>query len=71
MKMELRYARDEETGQKTIRGIVLIIETHEESSMVDEAFGSDVAPDGLIAELNGEVRLSDGYGEHYICLEKK
>lgn len=50
--------------------LLVVLESEAESQMVDEAFGKAVDDDGLIASVKGEVRLSDGYGEHYIALSK-
>lgn len=52
--------------------LLLIPESKEESTMIDAMAGSNVLnEDGLIAHVEGEVRLSDGYCEHYIRLTKK
>jgi hypothetical protein len=58
-------SRDRESGPT----LILIPETPEESRLIDSVLGSTVTTgDGLIARVRGEVRLSDGYGEHYISL---
>lgn len=56
--------------EKRPYGLVLISDSEEASKMLDEAFGSTVGEDGVIAMLIGEVRLSDGCVEHYLRLEK-
>lgn len=51
--------------------LVLLCEDEAESKMLDSVFGDIVQPDGLIAVIDhGEVRLSDGCREHYICVER-
>lgn len=69
MRIETRYRQVE--GHKVIRGLVLVAECREESAMIDEAFGNKVGDDGLIAKAQVEVqvRLSDGCFDHYIYLE--
>ena len=64
MKLELRR-----TSQPEAYDLVLIAD-EEESVLLDKAFGSRVGVDGLIAQVAGEVRVSDGYREHYIRLNK-
>jgi hypothetical protein len=55
-----------------IKMLCLVCENDQESRLVDRYLGKQVMnDDGLIAEVQGEVRLSDGYGDHYIRLEKK
>ena len=58
-------------GKKVIRGLVLESESEGESLLLDELFGAKVGEDGLIANGQCEVRLSDGYGEHYVYLKKE
>lgn len=53
------------------RQLLLICENEEESVILDGVFGNEVGKDGFIASVEGEVRLSDGYAEHYIRIEKK
>jgi hypothetical protein len=49
--------------------LCLVVESREESHLLDAALGKTVVDDdGLISRVQGEVRLSDGYGEHYISL---
>ncbi len=51
--------------------LLLVSESDYDSLMIDKAFGSTVQDDdGFIANVSGEVRLSDGYGDHYIILKK-
>jgi len=64
MKVEIR-----KTGGKPSHQLILR-PTKKESKLIDEALGSKVGEDGLISVVAGQVRLSDGYGEHYILLEK-
>jgi len=47
--------------------ILLIAETQAESRELD-CLGDQVGEDGLIATGKFELRLADGYGEHYIAL---
>jgi hypothetical protein len=70
MRIETRYTRN--CILPTLRGLVLVAECQEESAMIDECFGDKVLDgDGLIAKVlvEVEVRLSDGYGDHYIYLK--
>lgn len=69
MKLEPRYSLDE-NRVKYISAAILICESEAESLIIDEAFGDIVQENGLIANINGEVRLSDGYGPHYILLKR-
>lgn len=63
MRLELIKSRNQ---------LLLVSECEEESRMIDAMAGSQVLDgDGFIANIEGEVRLSDGYGEHYISLKKK
>jgi len=51
--------------------LVLIAETEEESELIDEMLSNAVQDGtGFIANVEGEVRLEDGYGHHYIYLRK-
>jgi len=48
-------------------GAVLICESEDESKIIDELFGNKVIDDdGLIARRQVEVRLGDGFREHYL-----
>lgn len=47
-------------------GAVLICESEAESKIVDKLFGKNVGADGLIARRQVEVRLADGFREHYL-----
>jgi hypothetical protein len=52
-------------------GLLLVMENEEESALVDKALGSAVQnAEGLISDIKGQVRLSDGYGSHYISLQQ-
>lgn len=68
MRMEARHQMVE--GEKEIRGLVLVADSEQESRLLDALVGSSVGEDGLIAIGEFEVRLSDGYGEHYVYLKK-
>lgn len=50
--------------------LLLIAENDEESKMIDKIMGDLVDENGRISGCYGEVKLSDGYGEHYISLVK-
>lgn len=65
MKVETR-----EFNEGRVRHLIVLPEA-EESRLVDWVFGDKLkSGDGLIASVMGEVRLADGYGEHYIRLEQ-
>lgn len=49
-------------------GLVIVFDK-EESNLVGEVLGNIVADDGLITKGEYELRLSDGYGEHYALLK--
>lgn len=62
MKLETRtFSRGLPTEK---RMLVCVVENEEESKMIDYALG-----DRVPFEIKGEVKLADGYGEHYISLE--
>jgi gamma-glutamylcyclotransferase (GGCT)/AIG2-like uncharacterized protein YtfP len=65
VKLELR-PRLLEDHVTTVMGAVLISESEAESQILDQLFGNKVGEDGLIARRQVEVRLSDGYAEHYL-----
>ena len=70
MRIEIR--RTQVHNALVPRGLVLVAECLEESALIDEVFGSRVVDgDGLIARrtVEVEVRLADGYGDHYIYLK--
>lgn len=49
---------------------LILIPDPDESRLIDHVFGDKVQNnDGFIAPVTGEIRLADGYGEHYIRLE--
>jgi hypothetical protein len=49
--------------------LLLTAETKEESALINEFLGKEGhAEPGFISEVKGEVRISHGYGEHYILL---
>ena len=56
---------------KPRHAIILVAETAEESEILDQAFGCAVGEDGLIALVEGKVKLADGFREHYIELVPK
>ena len=65
MKIELRSRLGEDRIPRI--GAVLICETEAESKIVDALFGNKVQDaDGLIARRQVEVRLADGFREHYL-----
>lgn len=71
MKIEPRYTVDPDTRQSYLRGVVLVCENADESALLDEVAGSTVVtPEGFIADVTGEVRLSDGYAEHYVYIPR-
>jgi hypothetical protein len=49
-----------------IKSVVLIPETTTESKIIDKFLGDRVPVD-----ISGQVKLSDGYGDHYISLYNK
>ncbi len=51
--------------------LVLLVENKEEAALIDAVMGAKVELDGLIANVEGQVRLSDGHADHYILLQKK
>jgi hypothetical protein len=65
MRLELR-----KTGATPAYQLLLIATSEEESVMIDTAFGNKIGDVDVIAVVTGTVQLSDGYGEHYIRLEK-
>jgi len=69
MKIEMRTFIVQRDPLVKKKQLILLPEPYE-SKVIDEIFGSRVDAGGLIAKVFGEVKLSDGYGEHYIRLEK-
>ncbi len=57
-------------GQPTERRQLILLPTKAESELIDWAFGDKVGEDGMIASVQGIVKLADGYATHYIRLEK-
>lgn len=54
-------------GDRT--SVVILLESESESKMIDQ-LGSEVKDgDGFIASGIYEIRLADGYGEHYVVLK--
>ncbi len=49
--------------------IILVAENERESKILDEVFGSEVGDDGFISSVSGQVKLVDGFREHYIQLQ--
>lgn len=71
MKIEIRkWNRGTSAKPESVKGIVIISENSVESELID-VLGNKVGKDGLIVNVIGEVRLEDGYGQHYIRLEPK
>lgn len=68
MRLELRK-RMHDDRVSYHHDVVLLAETDEESALLDYALGKHVDPDGLIAKFTGELRLSDGLGEHYLLVQ--
>ena len=67
MILELRETKYD--GVVVPRGLVFVVETDEESALLDQFFGKAAQDDGVIGEPKiAECRLSDGYGEHYILV---
>ena len=64
MRLEPRHFQKGRPGERKM--LLLISESEEESQLIDEYLGKKIPTD-----VTGKVDLSDGYGEHYICLEKK
>ena len=70
MKIEARTGKDHLTGKIFPRGVVIIAENEGESKLLDEVFGKTVRECGVICNITGQLKLSDGYGEHYLWIEK-
>lgn len=66
MIVESRQFKNEDGS--VVDKVVLICESDEESAIID-LLGDDFSKDDGIP-VSGEIRLSDGYGEHYILLGK-
>lgn len=50
---------------------LVLIPTKEESKLIDQILGDKpFDDDGKGPEVKGNVHLSDGYGQHYIRLER-
>lgn len=52
-----------------VRQLLLVPENEYESKLIDEYLGREIGPDGIGPAVMGEVRLEDGYAQHYIRLE--
>lgn len=63
MKIETRCFQAGLPGERRL--LLLLPENNEESVLIDEFLGKKVP-----VEVAGFVDVSDGYGEHYIRLEK-
>ncbi len=48
------------------RMLLLVVDTEEESCLIDQYLG-----DKIPTQVEGEIQLADGYGEHYIRLRQK
>jgi hypothetical protein len=60
--------RRRELGVPTL----ILIPNQEEVKLVEEVLGRRIQTDnGLISQVEGEVRLADGYGPLYISLQLK
>jgi hypothetical protein len=55
---------------ENVRHLILVAETEQESLAIDSVMGAVVGEDGHIAGVSGEVKLGDGFREHYIRLTK-
>jgi hypothetical protein len=62
-ELEMRIESRTTFGKKSV---ILIPENEEESQIIDNYLGAEIP-----TQIEGEVDLSDGYGEHYIRLRKK
>lgn len=69
MRLEPRYKKDG-NGNVVPDRVIIVSEDLSESRILDEFFGSKVADDGLISNVTGQLRLADGYGEHYLQLKQ-
>ncbi len=66
MRIELR-PRLLEDHITHVDAAVLVCESEAESKIIDRLFGNKVIDDdGLIARRQVEVRLADGFREHYL-----
>ena len=63
MRLEIRQFKDVPPK------LLFICETEGESQMLDTIASRVKDGDGFIAKVKGEIRLSDGYGEHYLRVE--
>ncbi len=61
MKLELRFRKHHND--------VLLTCEHETESEILDTLGNKPDEDGLIATGTYEIRLADGYAEHYIMLK--
>jgi hypothetical protein len=50
---------------KHTKHLLVLAETEQESKLIDEQLGSKIP-----TQIHGQVTLADGYGEHYIRLQK-
>lgn len=67
MRVELRvFKQDDGTA---ITKVLLLCESQHESKVIDR-LGDKFDVDGKGPSVRGEVRLADGFREHYILLEK-
>jgi len=70
MKVETRIFNKDTSLEKKL---LILLPTKKESKLLDFVFGSQVNNedgDGIISPVTGVVKLSDGYGTHYIQLQK-
>lgn len=70
MIVQTRKRLKNETEHERVFTYDLVLESggEEESKLID-LLGNTVGDDGLIVTGKFEVRLADGYGEHYVLLK--
>lgn len=70
MRVVMRNFENPHTGYVR-KFLILRCDTEHESKMLDEVFGDKVATDDRVGRiLRASCHLSDGYGEHYIRIER-
>jgi hypothetical protein len=72
LEVRTRYTSSIVGPLLTRHDLVMVCESEVESRMLDQAFGDRVVDGtGLIKEAlcQCEVRLSDGYGKHYLAVQ--
>lgn len=69
MKPELRARQRDD--HSVYYELFLLAESEAESKLLDQVFGDRlINRDGLITQMEGDVRLADGYCEHYLLLRR-